>query len=259
MTMQPQLPVRVQLTPALKKAVADLRWAESKPTPNQVRGLAALLSPLLAILGILALVVAAIFGARGKKGMAGAAGLAGIGAMGTAAVGGVTAAKPETLLDPRAARVIADPRASQVKGLGEAAQRLESAGPAIAQALLEANSDELSMARQRGEAWKRERAHLEELATELDKSLRVVGPLGTLTEDDGAESIERAQQILDRLDQQKLDRALEAAAEAEVEALGEPGFGAERLRELQADEQKEDGPDPKARAAAAQRKRGDQA
>ncbi len=255
MSMKPQLPVRVPLTPALKKAVEDLRWAESKPTPGQVRGLAAVLAPLLAILGVLALVVAAIFGMRGKKGMAGAAGLAGIGAVGTAAVGGVTAAKPETLLDPRAAKVLADPRASQVKALGEAADRLESAGPAIAQALLEASGDQLSVARQRGETWRREREHLEALAAELDRSLRVVGPLGTLTEDDGTEAIERAQQLLDRLDREKRDRALEAAAEAEVEALGQPIFGAERLRELQAEAQQESGPDPKARAAAAQRKR----
>ncbi len=217
--MTPLLPVRVQLTPALQKAAEDVSWAESKPTAKQVRGLAAVLTPLLAVLGLLALVLAAVLGMKGKKGVAGAAGLAGLGAVGSAAFGGVTAAKPETLLDPRAAKVLADPRAGQVKALAQAAQRLESAGPALAQALLEASDDELSPARQRAAAWKRERAHLDELSQELDRSLRVVGPLGALGHDDGAEAIDHAQEILDRLSKDRRERELAAAASAEVDAL----------------------------------------
>jgi hypothetical protein len=207
------------------------------------------------VLGVLALLLAAFLGMRGKKGAASAAGLAGLGAMGGAAVGGVTAAKPAHVIDPRATRVLADPRAAQVRALGEAAARLEAAGPAIAQALLEASDDQLSPARQRAATWKRERTHLDDLSTELDQSLQVVGPLGTLSQSDGSESVERAQQILDRLTRDKRDRSLAAAAEAEVEALGQPAFGAERLRELDTERPMAAEREAQAKAAAARQKK----
>jgi len=248
--MASTLPVRVQLSPALERASEDVRWAESRPTPQQVRGLAALLTPLLAVLGLLALFIAAIFGMKGKKGAAGAAGLAGLAAVGSAGFGGVTAAKPETVLDPKAARVLADPRSAQVKALAEAAERLEAAGPAIAQALLEGSDGDLSPARQRAAAWKRERANLDELSERLDRSLRLVGALGTLSQDDGSEDFARAQEILERLSRAERDRELSQAASAEVDALDEAYA---RPRVPQSLEPSDEDDERKRRAAAAQR------
>ncbi len=207
------------LPPAVREALAKLRWADTKPSAKQVRGLAALATPLLAILGLIAFAVATFLGFSGRKGAAGAAGLAGIGALGGAVLGSVTAAKPDTVLDPKAGRILADRRTPQLRALGEAAQRLEVAAPAVAQAVLDALDDPHAPAHHRARAHNKELRRLRAWAAEVERSLREVGELGELAEVDAGAEVERAADALDELDRGAAERRAMAEAEAEVDAL----------------------------------------
>ncbi len=207
------------LSPQVQKAFKDLAWAESMPSARQVRGLAALATPVLAVLAGLLLLLAALFGFKDKKFISWVTGILGVGALGTTVASGAVAAKPDFVLDPRAARILADRRAEQVRALRQANDDLEAATPAIVQAVLDSAGLDDAPALEQAQLWRKQRERMVELTRALDRSLAAVGPLGSLGDQDASDHVDQATEILERMSRARANRALRAQADAEVAAL----------------------------------------